>query len=170
MPQCLRHGDRVEYRAKNGLISRFKTNEYAMMVFLATIVGILGGYGAVGFRWLIDFFQGLFFAPHGESFLQLLLGLPWYRKVLPPMIGGAIVGPLVYFLAREAKGHGVPEVMEAVTLRGGHIRKRIVLIKSLASALSIGSGGSVGREGPIVQIGSPRPSTPPSPGPCSPWR
>ena len=125
-----------------------------MMVFLATIVGILGGYGAVGFRWLIDFFQGLFFAPHGESFLQLLLGLPWYRKVLPPMIGGAIVGPLVYFLAREAKGHGVPEVMEAVTLRGGHIRKRIVLIKSLASALSIGSGGSVGREGPIVQIGS----------------
>ena len=65
-----------------------------------------------------------------------------------------MVGPLVYFGAREAKGHGVPEVMEAVALRNGFIRKRIVVIKSLASAISISTGGSVGREGPIVQIGS----------------
>ena len=65
-----------------------------------------------------------------------------------------MVGPLVYFFAREAKGHGVPEVMEAVALRSGMIRKRVVLVKSLASAISIGTGGSVGREGPIVQIGS----------------
>ena len=63
-------------------------------------------------------------------------------------------GTLVYFFAREAKGHGVPEVMEAVTLKGGVIRKRVVVVKSLASAISIGSGGSAGREGPIVQIGS----------------
>jgi CIC family chloride channel protein len=61
---------------------------------------------------------------------------------------------LVYFFAREAKGHGVPEVMEAIALKGGRIRPRVAVIKSLASALSIGSGGSVGREGPIVQIGS----------------
>ena len=64
------------------------------------------------------------------------------------------MGPLVYFLAREAKGHGVPEVMEAVALRSGIIRKRVVFVKSLASAICIGTGGSVGREGPIVQIGS----------------
>ncbi|MBW1941198.1 MAG: chloride channel protein, partial [Deltaproteobacteria bacterium] len=77
-----------------------------------------------------------------------------YQKVWVPAAGGLVVGPLVYFLAREAKGHGVPEVMEAVALRSGVIRKRIVLVKSLASAISIGTGGSVGREGPIVQIGS----------------
>jgi hypothetical protein len=65
-----------------------------------------------------------------------------------------MVGPLIYFLAREAKGHGVPEVMEAVTLKSGFIRKRVVAVKSLASALSIAAGGAVGREGPIVQIAS----------------
>jgi CIC family chloride channel protein len=82
------------------------------------------------------------------------MDLPWYKKLIPPIVGGAIVGPLVYFFAKEAKGHGVPEVMEAVALNGGIIRKRVVLIKSLASAICLGSGGSAGREGPIVQIGS----------------
>ena len=80
--------------------------------------------------------------------------LPWYWRVAIPATGGLIVGPLIYFFAREARGHGVPEVMKAVALRGGVIRARIVAIKALASALSIGTGGSVGREGPIVQIGA----------------
>ncbi len=71
-----------------------------------------------------------------------------------PALGGLIFGPLIYFFAREAKGHGVPEVMQAVALRGGRIRPVVAVVKSLASALCIGSGGSVGREGPIVQIGS----------------
>ena len=71
-----------------------------------------------------------------------------------PALGGLIFGPLIYFFAREAKGHGVPEVMLAVAQRGGRIRPAVAVVKSLASALCIGSGGSVGREGPIVQIGS----------------
>lgn len=140
--------------AKKSLIYRFRTNEHAMMLFLACIIGILGGYGAVGFRWLIMFFQGIFFAGNNDNFLDLLMHLPWQMKLVPPILGGAIVGPLVYFFAREAKGHGVPEVMEAVALKGGVIRKRITVVKTLASALSIGSGGSVGRVGPIVEIGS----------------
>ncbi len=65
-----------------------------------------------------------------------------------------IVGPIIYFLAPEAKGHGVPEVMQAILLRGGTIRPRVAFIKAIASAISIGTGGSVGREGPIIQIGS----------------
>ncbi|MFQ5841527.1 MAG: chloride channel protein, partial [Thermodesulfobacteriota bacterium] len=69
-------------------------------------------------------------------------------------IGGSVFGPMIFFFAREAKGHGVPEVMEAVALKSGIIRKRVAVVKSLASALCIGCGGSVGREGPIVQIGS----------------
>ena len=69
-------------------------------------------------------------------------------------VGGLIYGPLVDWFAREARGHGVPEVMLAVAQRHGRIRPQVAVVKSLASALCIGSGGSVGREGPIVQIGS----------------
>ena len=71
-----------------------------------------------------------------------------------PCLGGLIVGLIVTFAASEAKGHGVPEVMEAVALRNGVIRKRVAAAKIMASAICIGSGGSVGREGPIVQIGA----------------
>jgi CIC family chloride channel protein len=80
--------------------------------------------------------------------------LAWYWRIAIPAVGGLMVGPLIYFFAREARGYGVPEVMKAVAVRGGVIRPRVVAVKALASALSIGSGGSVGREGPIVQIGS----------------
>ncbi len=65
-----------------------------------------------------------------------------------------LAGPLIAWFAREAKGHGVPEVMQALVLRGGRIRPRVAITKILASALCIGSGGSAGREGPIVQVGS----------------
>jgi chloride channel protein, CIC family len=71
-----------------------------------------------------------------------------------PVIGGLLYGPLIYRWAREARGHGVPEVMLAVAENGGRIRPQVSLVKALASALTIGFGGSVGREGPIVQIGS----------------
>lgn len=123
------------------------------MAILAVIVGLAAGLGAVGFRHLIDFFQSIFYGSDGDL-LELVQSTSWYLKVWVPAAGGLVVGPLVYFLAREAKGHGVPEVMEAVALKSGIIRKRIVFIKTLASAICISTGGSVGREGPIVQIGS----------------
>jgi CIC family chloride channel protein len=135
------------------ILKILRSNEHATMTVLAVIVGLTGGLGAVGFRYLIDFFQSIFYGA-GGNLLDLVQAIPWYLKVWVPAAGGLVVGPLVYFLAREAKGHGVPEVMEAVALRSGVIRKRIVVIKSLASAICIGTGGSVGREGPIVQIGS----------------
>ncbi|MBW1995953.1 MAG: chloride channel protein, partial [Deltaproteobacteria bacterium] len=134
-------------------LSRLGTNEHTIMAVLAFAVGIGGGYGAIGFRHLIDFFQSIAYGS-SESLLEVVKTLPWYLRILLPALGGMVVGPLVYFGAREAKGHGVPEVMEAVALRNGFIRKRVVVIKSLASAITIGTGGSVGREGPIVQIGS----------------
>jgi len=123
------------------------------MAILATLVGLAGGFGAIGFRHLIGFVQSIAYGSGGDL-LELASLTPWYLRICIPALGGLVVGPMVYFLAREAKGHGVPEVMEAVALRSGIIRKRIVVIKSLASAVSIGTGGSVGREGPIVQIGS----------------
>ncbi|MEW5912077.1 MAG: chloride channel protein [Thermodesulfobacteriota bacterium] len=129
------------------------SKEQVTLMALGVAVGLLGGYGAVGFRWLIDFLRTLSYGSAGD-FLAVLAGQPWWYLLLVPAAGGLLVGPLIYFLAREAKGHGVPEVMEAVSLRSGLIRKRVVIVKSLASALSIAVGGSVGREGPIVQIGS----------------
>lgn len=127
--------------------------EHTIMSILAVVVGLAGGLGAVGFRFLINFFQYLAYGTKA-NLIDTVLFLPWSAKVWVPAAGGLVVGPLVYFWAKEAKGHGVPEVMEAVALKGGLIRKRIVVVKSLASAICIGTGGAVGREGPIVQIGS----------------
>ncbi|MGD8262921.1 MAG: chloride channel protein [Desulfobacterales bacterium] len=138
---------------KLSVLDQIKSNEHTIMAVLAVVVGLAGGFGAVGFRYLINFFQSLAYGSSKEL-LGVVSALPWYHKVWIPALGGMVVGPVVYFLAREAKGHGVPEVMEAVALRGGIIRKRIVIVKTLASAISISTGGSVGREGPIVQIGS----------------
>jgi CIC family chloride channel protein len=124
-----------------------------MLPGLGMLVGLLGGLGAVGFRYLIDFFQTLIFSTGGDL-CTVSVALPWWRIVLGPAIGGALVGPIVYFFAREAKGHGVPEVMNALARQGGVIRKRVAFVKIIASAICIGSGGSVGREGPMVQIGA----------------
>jgi CIC family chloride channel protein len=117
---------------------------------LALLVGLAAGGGAIIFRQLISAFDWVFFDRLSDAFSPL----GDQRVILLPVLGGLLVGPIVYFLAREAKGHGVPEVMLAVETQGGRIRPRVAVIKSIASALCIGSGGSVGREGPIVQIGS----------------
>ena len=119
-------------------------------MFTALIVGIGAGLGAVVFRRLIAGVHILAWDGLGG----LLEGIAPFHLLIIPAVGGAIFGPLIYRFAREAKGHGVPEVMEAVALRGGRIRPRVAVVKSLASALCIGTGGSVGREGPIAQIGS----------------
>jgi CIC family chloride channel protein len=127
-----------------------RRSETAFLLIFSIAVGVCSGFGAVFFRWLINSFRILFFEK-GNTILHFMG--PYY-VILIPAIGGLMVGPLIYFLAREAKGHGVPEVMLAVASAGGRIRPRVAVIKTLASSICIGSGGSVGREGPIVQIGS----------------
>jgi len=136
------------------LTSKFRRligREGVTMIALAVAVGIATGFGAVGFRKLIGLFQVVFYSEGVGVFPE---GFTWLWLVLAPMVGGLLVGLLIYHLAREAKGHGVPEVMEAMTLRGGRIRPVVVIVKTLASSICLGSGGSAGREGPIVQIGS----------------
>jgi chloride channel protein, CIC family len=131
------------------LKSRFWSSETLVMVTFAIVVGIGGGLGTIVFVGMIAFFNNVFFG--GGK----LLGLPGTTYViLLPILGGLIVGPLVHFIAPEAKGHGVPEVLTAIATKGGRIRPVVVLVKALGSAITIGSGGSVGREGPIVQIGA----------------
>ncbi len=123
------------------------------MIIVAIIIGIMGGFAAIGIRALIEGISNLSF-PGTGNYLENVISTNWYWIILIPAIGGLFVGPLIYFFAPEAKGHGVPEVMQAILLHGGTIRPRVALIKALASAISIGTGGSVGREGPIIQIGS----------------
>jgi CIC family chloride channel protein len=123
------------------------------MVMVSVLIGLLGGLGAVGFRKFIEVVNKV--AWHkAEYTLDYIYELPIWWKILAPSAGGAVVGLIIWRFAREVSGHGVPEVMEAVALRGGRIRPRVVIAKLLASGICIGSGGSVGREGPIVQIGS----------------
>jgi chloride channel protein, CIC family len=126
---------------------------------VALVVGAGSGLGAVAFRYLIYFFTWLAtgHVQFGQQGRVPSTHLPWLGLaffVVIPVIGGLIYGPLIYRYAREARGHGVPEVMIAVAEGGGRIRPQVAAVKSLASALCIGAGGSVGREGPIVQIGS----------------
>jgi chloride channel protein, CIC family len=126
---------------------------------VAIVVGVSAGLGAVAFRYLIFGFTWLA-TGHTEFGQQGWVGsdhLPWLGVgffVVIPVIGGLLYGPLISRFAREARGHGVPEVMIAVAENGGRIRPRVTVVKALASALCIGTGGSVGREGPIVQIGA----------------
>jgi len=136
-------------KANNGLVRFFRSPTAGPFV-LAIAVGLGAGVGAVVFRWLITSAHDVMFG----SAAKLVGGWGPYHVVPVPAIGGLIVGLLVFFFAREAKGHGVPEVMLAVAESGGRIRGRVAVVKALASAVCIGSGGSAGREGPIVQIGS----------------
>ena len=134
-------------------ISRWRLTQHVYLSLLAILIGILGGYGAVLFRFAIKAAQYGFYQ-NTSDILTFAHTLSPYLKICLPALGGLIVGPIIYFGAQEAKGHGVPEVMEAIALRDGRIRSRVAMVKILASGISIGSGSSVGREGPIVQIGS----------------
>lgn len=134
------------------------------LVVMALIVGGGAGLGAAAFRDLVYFFTWVFtghrsYGEHGHTGSPHLPFLGIWFVLIVPVIAGLIYGPLIQRFAREARGHGVPEVMLAVSENGGRIRPPVTIVKALASALCIGGGGSVGREGPIVQIGSALAST-----------
>lgn len=122
------------------------------IIFLACLIGLLAGYGATLFTILIHSFTewtiGPFLGLSGDAEI-------WgWTLMLVPAGGLFIVAWFTRQFAPEAQGHGVPEVILAVARRDGIIRPRVSLVKILASGFCIGTGGSVGREGPIVQIGS----------------
>jgi CIC family chloride channel protein len=145
----------IEYVTSNGKsrlrVGRFQFSQTTFLLVTAVIVGLGGGFGAVLFRDLISGEQYLAFNIIGAG-LGRYLGVG--ALVLQLAIGGVLAAWIASTFAPEAKGHGVPEVMEAVALRGGKMRPRVIAVKAFASATSIGFGGSCGREGPIVQIGS----------------
>ena len=130
-------------------IERIHIGDEAFYLLLATVIGALAGLGSVAFLLLIRFFEKLFF---GGIFHAM--GSPPYLVFLLPLLGGLLIGPLIQRFPTEAKGDGVPSAMETVALHGGIIRPRTVGLRTLTAAVTIGSGGSVGREAPIAQIGA----------------
>ncbi len=117
------------------------------------IVGISGGLGAVIFRELVRLVHEFFFG------FVLEKAPSTYFVVLLPVIGGLIVGPVIHYLAPEARGDGIPHIMTALQRHGGDIRRRVGLVLICTSAITLGSGGSAGREGPIALIGASSGST-----------
>jgi CIC family chloride channel protein len=130
----------------------------ARLSLVALGLGVVTGLGAVIFRDLIGLIHNLLFTGHAVIRYDanvFTAPSPWGALViLVPVLGALVVTFLVNNFAPEAKGHGVPEVMDSIYYKGGIIRPVVALVKSLASAIAIGSGSSVGREGPIIQIGS----------------
>lgn len=137
---------RVAFR----LLTRLHLPATTSLVIVAIVVGVATGLGSVAFIRLLQASTRLFF----DGGRWLFSGLRQHYVIFLPAIGGLLVGPIIFALARETKGHGVPEVMAALILRGGRIRARVATVKIIASAITIGSGGSAGREGPMIQIGS----------------
>ena len=136
------------------MLNKLPLSGTRFIILLAVFVGMATAFGALGFIYLIRYFNDIFFGLT-DQLLTEAVGDRGFKFWLPliPMVGGLLVGPIVYKFASEAKGHGVPEVMNSVARLGGIIRPRVAAAKTIASAICIGSGGSAGREGPIVQIG-----------------
>jgi len=129
--------------------ARLRPSGNTLLFGTAIIVGLGTGLGGVLFIKMIEWLTVFFF---GTLPTIVPIGRVWL--IFIPAIGGLIAGPIIAYFASEAKGHGVPEVMQAIALKGGRIRPRVALAKVLASSACIGSGGSAGREGPIVQVGA----------------
>ena len=139
-------------------MSRERSVNLLVFSLVAVVVGAVTGIGAVLFRALIAVVHNLFFLGHFSTVYNANIhtpAAPWGAFViLVPVLGGLAVVFLVRTFAPEARGHGVPEVMDAIFYKEGLIRPVVAAVKSLASALAIGSGSAVGREGPIIQIGA----------------
>jgi H+/Cl- antiporter ClcA len=120
-------------------------------MLLAAVVGTLTGLATVGFGGLLDLAEWIFFDQFND---RLMADLPSWPIVIVPVIGSLLVGPIVTRFAHETRGQGVSDVMLAVETTSGRIRARVAPMMALATALTVGSGGSAGPQGPVVQIGA----------------
>jgi CIC family chloride channel protein len=124
-----------------------------LLILFAIIVGALAGLGALAFMGLIALGQWAFW-PAGANFLVQATQAPWWLRLLAPVAGGLALGPVLAYLVPELRGPGISEVMEAAALEDSYIRPQMPLLKTLCTALSIATGSSLGREGPVAGIGA----------------
>jgi len=135
-------------------LNGIRRNKQISLSVLAVLVGAAGGLGAIGFRYLIDLFQVLFLGFGSEQVLSLIGTVPDWRILVAPALGGLAIGLLRRWLIPGRKPGGPVHAIEASALRGGRMGLREGLYSAVINALSIGCGGSVGREGPAVHIGA----------------
>ena len=148
-----RNATRWAGRRLSQWLHRVRNGEYVFLLGVAALIGVLGGASAIVFDLAI---RAVAHAAWSRAFptLEMLQAVPAWKILLVPAAGGLAVGIITTFFVSEAKGHGVPEVIKAVAIDGGKIRGRVAVAKTIASALTIGTGGSAGQEGPIIQIGA----------------
>jgi CIC family chloride channel protein len=152
----------------NKLRAAFEDFEYqtsGKWILLASLVGAVAGLGAIAFQWLTatvinltlvdlaNFLPGEAAGEHRIAEDPTGPLRPWMIVVIMTL-GGLVSGLLVFHFAPEAEGHGTDAAIDAFHNKRGAIRSRVPLIKTLASAVTLGTGGSAGREGPIAQIGA----------------
>ncbi len=135
------------------IIKKIQMTEFMYMIIMAIVIGVVAGFGAVGVKYLVEFISEIAFSGEG-TILEKVIATPWYILLLIPAIGGLFVGIFSHLLLPNAKGHGVSEVIQDILIKGGVIKPIVALEKSITAAITIGTGGSVGYEGPIVQIGA----------------
>lgn len=122
------------------------------LVACAIAIGLLAGYGAVGFRLAISEIQELFYGYGSTEVISGAAGLPWWQIMMAPIIGGLIVGVFLKYLMPGKRPRGVADVMEAVIVRRGKMKFFAGVGAMFVSAVSLGSGASSGREGPVVHF------------------
>jgi len=123
------------------------------LLILAGIIGCLAGFASTIFRWMIGFFDAVF-AADGLMMHYLPEAIIPYLLPMAPMVGGLLVGLICHYYPNAVKENGVHKVMQAVALKDGKVPKRTIFTCATTSSITIGSGGSAGREGPTVQIGA----------------
>jgi len=137
---------------KKKFIDFLNEHEEIKVSFVAVLIGLAAGYGNILFRYLIGIIQELFYSSKDEYILDVLKSTSFYKILFVPAIGGLAVG-IISLVFKSAKGHGVPDVIKAIALNK-KISPSVAVVKTVSSAITLGSGGSAGREGPIVQIGA----------------
>ena len=139
-------------RARNRLRSIGKDHQLTLLT-VAVVVGLAVGSGAMLFRDLMDLFQLIFLGTEDERLADFVSELDWWHIVLAPAAGGLLVGAYLRIFL-DGRPQGVVQVMEASALHGGRMPLRSAVHGAIANALTLGSGGSSGREGPVVHLGA----------------
>ena len=135
-------------------LRRIVRNDQLILSILAVFVGAAAGGGVIAIRELIDLIQGLTLGGTSENLISIVFTLPWWQILFTPAIGGLMVGLFIYYCIPGQKPQGVAKVIEASALQGGRMSFRAGIGAAIASSISIGVGGSVGREGPAIHLGA----------------
>lgn len=140
-------------RRSEKILIKIQMTEFIYMILMSIVIGVLVGFGSVGVKYLIEFITDWVFSGEGTT-TERVIATPWYMLLIIPTVGGLIVGPFAHFIVPSSKGHGVSEVIQSLLTKGGIIKPIVAVGKAITSAITIGTGGSVGYEGPIVHIGA----------------